>query len=1102
MVRFPRDLRVPTKIFLAAAVMAVLILAAGLAAVLFVDVNQYRDLIQHKAEEAVGRKVTLGEMSLSLFPPVGIQVEQPEIEGLLRARSLTVGVRLLPLLFSRRVEVRRVVLEGPEITAARDASGRWNFEGLGSGSGAPAGAPEPSSAPRPFAVAKLVVRDGRLHVRDTGRSGSGGLTLDLDLDLEASVKGSGAGDLESSFDGELKGDGFHVVLSGGFAREPSRATFDITLDRCQLDLAKARELALTFGWPWPLPEGLLMSPTLMLGGQLAGEVVGGSLASLSLTDVVVRDPSVVVARDRNGRWNFQTLMGGEGSAGKGQTGGKAAAFTITNLRLAGARIAMHDEATGGVPVDLELHDLQLIVEEMAEGRPIRMELEAKLEPRGSLKVSGTLPPSLDLEKAALPMPPLDARLALEAIDVKSIAPYLENAMGIATEAGTVTLEASLKGAWPQSLAATGSLNLDDVRIAGRRPATGRAEFDIFAQDSATRLRIDRFQAEAGHSKLGIKGTLDRTGGRTMADLEIPPATVNAADLADLLALADVKLPVEFSAGEPIRMQARIRGDLKSDRDLDLSGSVEVADFSFRHRLMAKPMERVSGKLTLKKDGFQVTGFSGAIGSSDIAGTMTVEGFDAPRVGFDLSSRRADFWELMSFLKEDEAVSSGEGPAAQTAQAEGPDYLGKVTARGTLEIGEGSFGTLAFSDLKSTLALAGKVATLDPVGMRLYGGSVDGSAVMDMRDAAPVYTVSARAAGLDTNALLTANLGLKEMLVGSLTGQFSVTASGSSSASRTARGGVLASARGSGDLRIEKGRVGAINVLKVLSRATDLMGEKSLKEVSGRLSRAGTDFSVLTAKLKVGGGKIVSEKLSLVSPDLELIDDGALDMLAGTIKIAGQVVFSEALSRAMTQEKSRAVDYFWDTKLGRVNLPLTMSGPIESPTPNIDWGAAGGRLARRKIQETMLSKLEEAGLGDLLGDRAGKMPVAPRDAAPKPDTLPEISPGELSALIDEKEFSGNLLFPDLRIKGALRGTGITEAKARIADSRGRVLLEESLMEKVSKYYATHDRGAFASIGFKVALDGKRLAGVKGDLAVTITVADAEGHRATQNATISR
>src|SRR5207249_759536 len=76
-------------------------------------------------------------------------------------------------------------------------------------------------------------------------------------------------------------------------------------------------------------------------------------------------------------------------------------------------------------------------------------------------------------------------------------------------------------------------------------------------------------------------------------------------------------------------------------------------------------------------------------------------------------------------------------------------------------------------------------------------------------------------------------------------------------------------------------------------------------------------------------------------------DGSLDLLAGTIVLSGQVVFSETVSRAMVQERSKAVDYFWDAKRGRVDLPLTLSGPITAPTPSIDWGTAGGRLARRE-----------------------------------------------------------------------------------------------------------------------------------------------------------
>ena len=51
-----------------------------------------------------------------------------------------------------------------------------------------------------------------------------------------------------------------------------------------------------------------------------------------------------------------------------------------------------------------------------------------------------------------------------------------------------------------------------------------------------------------------------------------------------------------------------------------------------------------------------------------------DGLDAPQVEFALHSRKADFWELMSFASGDsEEAASGEEPAA----AEGPFGLGVV-----------------------------------------------------------------------------------------------------------------------------------------------------------------------------------------------------------------------------------------------------------------------------------------------------------------------------------------------------------------------------------------------------------------------------------------
>src|SRR2546425_5176277 len=55
----------------------VIVLAAGvaLALPLIVDVNSYRGLIQSKAEQALGRKVTLGTITLSVVPTFGIKVD-------------------------------------------------------------------------------------------------------------------------------------------------------------------------------------------------------------------------------------------------------------------------------------------------------------------------------------------------------------------------------------------------------------------------------------------------------------------------------------------------------------------------------------------------------------------------------------------------------------------------------------------------------------------------------------------------------------------------------------------------------------------------------------------------------------------------------------------------------------------------------------------------------------------------------------------------------------------------------------------------------------------------------------------------------------------
>jgi AsmA protein len=81
------------------------------------------------------------------------------------AKSLKVGVELLPLIMSKELHVTDITLDQPEITLLKTADGKWNFSSLG-GTAAKAErkSNSSSSAPANLSVAKLSVNNGKLIV--------------------------------------------------------------------------------------------------------------------------------------------------------------------------------------------------------------------------------------------------------------------------------------------------------------------------------------------------------------------------------------------------------------------------------------------------------------------------------------------------------------------------------------------------------------------------------------------------------------------------------------------------------------------------------------------------------------------------------------------------------------------------------------------------------------------------------------------------------------------------------------------------------------------------------------------------------------------------
>ena len=146
----------------------------------FVPVNQFKPTIEEKASAALGRKVQLGNLSLSLIHGA-LTAEDLSIgddpkfspSPFLTAKSLSVGVEIMPLIFSKQLNVTNIEINEPQVTLLKDAKGEWNYSTMGATS---SDAPKPaggaaqsasSSATPDISVKKLELKKGKITVGST-----------------------------------------------------------------------------------------------------------------------------------------------------------------------------------------------------------------------------------------------------------------------------------------------------------------------------------------------------------------------------------------------------------------------------------------------------------------------------------------------------------------------------------------------------------------------------------------------------------------------------------------------------------------------------------------------------------------------------------------------------------------------------------------------------------------------------------------------------------------------------------------------------------------------------------------------------------------------
>jgi uncharacterized protein involved in outer membrane biogenesis len=120
------------------AVLAIVVITVIALANLNSLINSHKDYLLARAQESMGRTMSVGEIAVTLWGGIGVRLKQFSLsddpsfskDPFVSADDLQVNVKLMPLL-KKQLEIRNMVLHKPIINVLRDKGGQFNFSSIG-----------------------------------------------------------------------------------------------------------------------------------------------------------------------------------------------------------------------------------------------------------------------------------------------------------------------------------------------------------------------------------------------------------------------------------------------------------------------------------------------------------------------------------------------------------------------------------------------------------------------------------------------------------------------------------------------------------------------------------------------------------------------------------------------------------------------------------------------------------------------------------------------------------------------------------------------------------------------------------------------------------
>ena len=464
-----------------------------------------------------------------------------------------------------------------------------------------------------------------------------------------------------------------------------------------------------------------------------------------------------------------------------------------------------------------------------------------------------------------------------------------------------------------------SLAVDALSIA----AKGKTGDDVFEMKlDAPKLLLSP-EKSAGEV-LSLAATLTGSKRNITAKLALSGVEGNAKALR----IGKLALDLDAKAGETTakgRLESPVTVDLAAQILAleNLAGKIDIAHPQMPMKQLALP---IAGKLRTDLAKQSATLELGTkFDDSKIALKLNVAKFAPLALGFDLDIDQLNVDKYLPPAAAKPAEKAPKDDKLDFSALKGHDV------HGTIRIGALQASKLKLAKLNATLKLAGGRLDVAPLSLSLYEGTANGSLMLNANG--NQLALKQNLAGISISPLMK-DLADKDLLEGRGNVALDIASRGESvTAMKKALGGTAS-------LSLKDGAIKGINLAQSLR---DIKGKLGARQDTTQQARAGdkTDFSELTASLKIANGVARNDDLAMKSPFLRLTGAGDIDIGSG------QMNYVAKASVVSTSAGQGGKDL---EHLKGLTVPVRVSGPFESLSYKLELGSLVADAAKAKVEE--------------------------------------------------------------------------------------------------------------------------------------------------------